>query len=809
VTIEQNVQLDWLEYTMTELQKQPDNGTVVDQPEIPPILPLNGLESAKKRRTSIFKEELDADESPKSTTTSLKRPNRRVRFRSLANVFEAPNFDEMDDTAQGLVSPGYYVSLKEPVESSPRRVSSSRFIFYTCLIAIALALLHNSPLIGGPGISIIGAQGGLIRSPAREEIINVIARQDDPTNYCKRWSHQSAMVNGTIYIFGGRMTTTSNQESNTWNNDFLTLDATKTWQISVPSLTGQQQPSGPPAVANGFLWHSYDALFLYGGEFSDNPQVSPVPYALWSYHIKSQQWQQYSNPTTTAGNNSDGGNQPVQNAAEGAGISIPEIGRGYYFGGHQDFLTTAGWSIQVARIYLKSLIEFTFPGYSNDGVNGHGNEPAGQDGLWRNVTQGGIQTQDGFSERADGVLIYVPGFGQQGIILGLAGGTNVTFNEMNIIDVYDIATSTWYKQPTSGKYPSIRVNPCAVAASAPDGSSTNIYMFGGQNLQPAKDQTQYNDTWILSVPSFTWIEVDQSSQSVPAGRSGHTCEVWDGQMIVIGGYVGNEISCDSPGIYVFDMSNLQWVNNFTALSGGDPQNQQSSQSDNPYALSGSYGYQVPAAVQSAIGGSGSGGATVTGPVATATTGPLATGSAILYTVTASGSVVTETAAGSNGGPGSYNNNNSSSSGPNIAAIVAGTIAGVLFVIACYLGFCAYIYRRQLQLYKAHVAAAQRAAAAPPNEKTSFLAGARTSEDPSTRRSADASSSGPSSQRRTAGRSSIPPVPPLNIPTTPAGGQSDHASIAASSTEDLMLNHEPTFVGVLLNPRRSLRVINRD
>lgn len=37
---------------------------------------------------------------------------------------------------------------------------------------------------------------------------------------------------------------------------------------------------------------------------------------------------------------------------------------------------------------------------------------------------------------------------------------------MNIIDVYDIANSTWYKQSTSGKTPEYRVNPCAVVAAA-------------------------------------------------------------------------------------------------------------------------------------------------------------------------------------------------------------------------------------------------------------------------------------------------------------------------------------------------------
>ncbi len=42
----------------------------------------------------------------------------------------------------------------------------------------------------------------------------------------------------------------------------------------------------------------------------------------------------------------------------------------------------------------------------------------------------------------------------------------------------------------------------------------------------------------------------------------------------------------------------------------------------------------------------------------------------------------------------------------------------------------------------------------------------------------------------------------------AGGTSDRAS-ATSSAEDLLAGHEPSFISVILSPRRTLRVINRD
>ena len=52
---------------------------------------------------------------------------------------------------------------------------------------------------------------------------------------------------------------------------------------------------------------------------------------------------------------------------------------------------------------------------------------------------------------------------------------------MNTINVYDIATGEWYNQATSGPTPDTRVNPCSVVAASPDGSSYNIYMFGGEH----------------------------------------------------------------------------------------------------------------------------------------------------------------------------------------------------------------------------------------------------------------------------------------------------------------------------------------
>ena len=779
----------------------------------------------KTRRTSVFKELDITSFGEDNATTQLlhsARSGKQVRFRNQLDVQEAPEVDKSGSSATETGNTSMarkhlrsaMASTTSPVVQRQSLLSSiPRLYYFTILFAVFLPLLHNSPLVGKAGNVAIGVEAVAIKTlQVEREVLDepteeLLERDGTPTAICKRWAHQSTIVNGTMYIYGGQSTNASNQVNNTWNNNLFTLDMTKKWDISLPALKNVSQSSGPPPVANAFLWNSFTSLFLYGGLYADNayPLVDPAPFALWEYDIASSSWKEHNNPRTSSGTHSDGGKQPVQDAAEGAGISVPELGRGFYFGGHQDFRTTAGWNISTDRIYLKSLLEFTYPGFTNDAVDDlKGGKTAGSDGVWRNITQGGLQDQAGFTERADGVLVYVPGFGTEGILLGLAGGTNATYTELNLIDVYDIANSTWYRQATAGTAPSIRVNPCAVAVSAADGSSTTIYMFGGQNLTPYKEQEQYDDMWILTVPSFTWIKVDQTNQSVPPPRAGHTCSIWDGQMIVVGGYVPKNISCDSPGIYVFDASELKWRNSFTVLSGANAQNQQSAQAQDSNGLGGSYGYQVPAVVQSVIGGGGLGGATITAPVQTPTDGPLATGKPIIYTVTgANGATVTETATASGTG-GSNPNASNQKSGPNIAAIVAGVVAGLFAVLAGYLGFCAWVYRRQLALYKSHVAMSQRAAASGPDEKTNFLYPTSTQGSSGARGKFSDRSSGITGTGSGVG-SGIASVPrmPGSI-SAPVGGN----STANSSTEDL-IDLEPSFVGVLLNPRRSLRVINRD
>ncbi|RPB02667.1 hypothetical protein L873DRAFT_1673270 [Choiromyces venosus 120613-1] len=559
---------------------------------------------------------------------------------------------------------------------------------------------------------------------------------------CLRWSHQSALVKDTIYIYGGQAKGSSGQASDTWNNNFLTLSLTSDWDAGSPPLKALSQPRGPPAVANGYLWHNNNNLYLYGGLFSDHPVTKPTAFSIWKYDIAAGEWSDITSNTAVS---SDSGSRKIERAAEGAGISVPQQNKGYYFGGHLDAYTTEGWSLQTARVYLKSLLEFDM-----------------EKNVFRNITKHGLE-KAGVPERADGVLLFVP-WGSEGILVALGGGTNDTFSQLNIVDVYDISKSQWTKQATDGPTPKYRVNPCAAVASAADGSSHNIYFFGGQNLVPYAEQKQYDDFWILTIPSFTWIQIDTNRQNVPPARAGHSCQMYGGNMIVIGGYVGQELSCDSPGIYVFNASGASWTKGFAASTSKDNKGESNA------VLAGPAEYKVPQVVIDVIGGDAYGGARVTKPArAPDQDSPIASGKpgdykyttislrptgAVATVTNADGSVTTSTSVSRSGGGGS-------GSTPNIGAIVGGAIGGIAcLVILIFLG--AYIwYRKKIRELR---------------EASAKLA----------------ESNGHSRRMSEAG---------LGENSGILSGMEGNESVTDLSGK------EPSFWGVLMSPRRSLRVVN--
>jgi hypothetical protein len=75
-------------------------------------------------------------------------------------------------------------------------------------------------------------------------------------------------------------------------------------------------------------------------------------------------------------------------------------------------------------------------------------------------------------------------------------------------------------------------------------SSYNIYLYGGAGFGP--NATSFDDVYILTIPSFTWIKWYPTSPGTGSPHNSLTCNVIDNaQMLVIGGTFPDSDACDA------------------------------------------------------------------------------------------------------------------------------------------------------------------------------------------------------------------------------------------------------------------------
>lgn len=86
--------------------------------------------------------------------------------------------------------------------------------------AVALILAATLPFIQRPVSTESNAAPSIgvdSRAVPIERKMVLETRADSPTDVCTRWSHQSAVINGTLYIYGGQATTEPGQTQNKWS----------------------------------------------------------------------------------------------------------------------------------------------------------------------------------------------------------------------------------------------------------------------------------------------------------------------------------------------------------------------------------------------------------------------------------------------------------------------------------------------------------------------------------------------------------------------------------------------------------------
>ncbi|KAH8673695.1 hypothetical protein BX600DRAFT_213271 [Xylariales sp. PMI_506] len=396
------------------------------------------------------------------------------------------------------------------------------------------------------------------------------AQRDPVANFCRRFGHQTALVDRKIYIDGGfiNYNPLSSNPTN-YTNTFLSYqDLDVNGAGNMPQLYANLSKNATiPSVNGGILWADdvNKKFYLFGGEYYQTP---PIDLSLYTYDVINDFWEA---PLDTP--------QSISGVSYGAGLSVSEKGEAYYYGGWLSNNSVPGWA--GSKRATNGLVKYVMDTNS-----------------WTNITG-----PDSIG-RAEGVMVYIPA-SDAGMLIYFGGiqdygnGT-VVGQPMDQIFIFDMLSTRWYQQEASGDVPGMRGRFCAGATWSEDQSSYNVYLYGGAGMAP--NTAGWDDVYILSMPSFTWIKMypsNSTQQQYPHNTL--TCNVIDrAQMIVIGGtFPLDDTTCDAPdqyGSHGLDLGEqnpdgVPWYvyrSNLTA-------------------------YEVPSLITSVIGGNAQGSATQTSP----------------------------------------------------------------------------------------------------------------------------------------------------------------------------------------------------
>ncbi|KAF2688678.1 hypothetical protein K458DRAFT_292990 [Lentithecium fluviatile CBS 122367] len=423
----------------------------------------------------------------------------------------------------------------------------------------------------------------LLASTATAELPTVWKPYDAVTYSCQRRYHQSVIKGNTLFIHGG-VQTYNLPGQNTWTNStlgykmdpyLLQVDLRHWWNwhenISYVATEETADPDTDEkvrdAMHSGTMFHGrYNdtKIYTYGGSTFRGNESFPnkdtgfhysEEHPLWSFDNDSEVWNSYANQFSPP--------------SYGAAAEAPDQGLAFYLSGRTDN-GTAPSTLQDgdSQTLLDGMMVIDMVQH-----------------MAKNISITGMTDNQ---PRIGSALQYAPGIGTNGILVALGGRVfdgkrKISSREkgrlldFSTVDVFDInsylknsqsnGNGTWYSQRTSGTVPEPRIDFCTIITSAPDNSSHNIWVYGGQNPTTENGPTYYDDTHVLSLHSFTWIKMHQGYKP----RWGHTCHLAGGnQMITVGGHNEFEDICDwhTTGVGVLNLYRAGWSPVFQA-SGND------------------------------------------------------------------------------------------------------------------------------------------------------------------------------------------------------------------------------------------------
>jgi hypothetical protein len=291
------------------------------------------------------------------------------------------------------------------------------------------------------------------------------------------------------------------------------------------------------------------------GTTESPPDDQVLSYAGYQYGPYKSAWAAGWNQESLSDN-------VTRYVTNGAGASAPSENLGFYFSGMRapdwgDFtLNNLGSNTTADTLITLDMSTMRAGKWSNNTLPSYIPGRANAELVWVPVSESGALVAIG------GVINPIEIYRNQkanSTRTEESKKTSPTF--METVSIFDVESKTWYLQNTTGDTPPQLTKFCSVLASAADGSSHNIYIYGGYN---GLDYTSNpsDDVHILSLPSFKWIKA--YSGSATHSRSGHRClKVYPDQMLAVGGQHIDSTKCLEGGIIVdFNLNTLRFQDEY-------------------------------------------------------------------------------------------------------------------------------------------------------------------------------------------------------------------------------------------------------
>ena len=184
------------------------------------------MDMAPRRRRSAFIETGLSGEDPlidAKLERSSSRPGLQVRFRSKVEIHEPKPVKWGEDEPSIGPHTVYQSNAADVRGSGFNACNVMRLLMLALLLATVIPTSLGSPFVKS-GVSPIGAKASPIDPTSNPAIRTLreehVKRANSPTDVCTRWSQQTAVVNNTMYIYGGQATTQAGQNGNTWSMYF-------------------------------------------------------------------------------------------------------------------------------------------------------------------------------------------------------------------------------------------------------------------------------------------------------------------------------------------------------------------------------------------------------------------------------------------------------------------------------------------------------------------------------------------------------------------------------------------------------------